>query len=108
MTDEMGAIIFEIINYGGDAKGLSYEAIEAAEHGDFEKAEELLKAADESLVKAHHIQMDLIQKEASGEHQEVNVIFVHAQDHLMSAMEVRTLAESFIKIYKRLYQLENK
>lgn len=101
-------VIFEIINYGGDAKGLAYEAMEAAEQGDFEKAEGLLKKADESLVKAHHIQTDLIQKEASGEHLEVNVIFVHAQDHLMSAAEVRTLAESFIRIYRRLYLLEEK
>ncbi len=108
MTDEMGAVIFEIINYGGDAKGLAYEAMAAAEKGGFEKAEELLREADGSLAKAHEIQTDLIRKEASGEHQEVNVIFVHAQDHLMSAMEVRTLAETFIGIYKRLYQLENR
>lgn len=30
MTDELGAVLFEIINYGGDAKGLAYEAIDAA------------------------------------------------------------------------------
>ena len=72
----------------------------------FEKAEELLKEADRSLAKAHEIQTDLIRKEASGEHQEINVIFVHAQDHLMSAMEVRTLAENFIRICRRLHRLE--
>ncbi len=32
MTDELGAVLFEIINYGGDAKGLAYEAIDAAEN----------------------------------------------------------------------------
>ena len=106
MTDELGAVLFEIINYGGDAKGRAYEAIDAAENGGFEKAEELLKEADRSLAKAHEIQTDLIRKEASGEHQEINVIFVHAQDHLMSAMEVRTLAENFIRICRRLQRLE--
>lgn len=106
--NEMELIVFEIISNGGDAKGLAYEAIAAAEKGEFEKAEALLKEADESLLRAHHIQTDLIQKEAAGEHTEVNVIFVHAQDHLMTAIEVRTLAETFIKLNKRLYALENK
>ena len=106
--EEMEMIIFEIISNGGNAKGLAYEAIASAEEGDFEKAEALLKEADESLVKAHQIQTDLIQSEAAGQHHDVTVLFVHAQDHLMTAMEVRTLAENFIKINKRLYALENK
>ncbi len=106
--EEMEMIIFEIISNGGNAKGLAYEAIASAEEGDFEKAEALLKEADESLVKAHQIQTNLIQSEAAGQHHDVTVLFVHAQDHLMTAMEVRTLAENFIKINKRLYALENK
>lgn len=106
--DKMEQIIFEIISFGGNAKGLSYEAIAASEKGDFEKATELLKEADENLVQAHQIQTNLIQAEARGEKHEVSVLFVHAQDHLMTAMEVRTLADNFIKLNKRLYQLENK
>ena len=61
--NEMEMIIFEIISNGGTAKGLSYEAIASAEEGNFEKADELLKEADEYLVKAHQIQTDLIQSE---------------------------------------------
>ena len=64
--NEMEMIIFEIISNGGTAKGLSYEAIASAEEGNFEKADELLKEADEYLVKAHQIQTDLIQSEAAG------------------------------------------
>ena len=104
--NEMEMIIFEIISNGG--KGLSYEAIASAEEGNFEKADELLKEADEYLVKAHQIQTDLIQSEAAGKHHDVTVLFVHAQDHLMTSMEVRTLAENIIKMNKRLYSLENK
>ncbi len=106
--EEMEMIFFEIISNGGNAKGLVYEAISAAENNDFEKAEALLKEADEFLVQAHQIQTNLIQQEAAGEHHEVTVLFVHAQDHLMSAMEVRTMAENIIKINKRLAALEAK
>ncbi len=106
--ESLEVIIFEIISNGGNAKGLVYEAISASENGEFDKADELLKEADEYLVKAHNIQTELIQKEASGEHHDVRVIFVHAQDHLMTALEVRTLAENIIKVNKRLYALENR
>lgn len=37
MVDNMEVIIFEIISQGGTAKGLAYEALEAAENGDFKK-----------------------------------------------------------------------
>lgn len=106
--NEMEMIIFEIISHGGNAKGLVYEAIACSESGNFCKAEELLKEADESLVQAHKIQTDIIQAEAAGKHHEVTVLFVHAQDHLMCAMEIRTLAENIIRMNKRLYMIEQK
>lgn len=99
-------IVFEIISFGGNAKGLAYEAIAAAEAGDFEKAKTLLMESDENLVKAHQIQTNIIQAEAGGKHYTVSVLFVHAQDHLMSALEVRTLADNFIAILARLHKLE--
>ena len=98
MTEQMELIIFEIISTGGTAKGLAYEALAAAENGDFEEAEKLLKEADEALN--HKVQTDIIQAEARGEHTEVSVLFVHAQDHLMTAIEARNLIEKMIKMYK--------
>ena len=96
----MELIIFEIISTGGTAKGLAYEALAAAENGDFEEAEKLLKEADEALNQAHKVQTDIIQAEARGENTEVSVLFVHAQDHLMTAIEARNLIEKMIKMYK--------
>ena len=100
MTEQMELIIFEIISTGGTAKGLAYEALKAAENGDFEEAEKLLKEADEALNQAHKVQTDIIQAEARGENTEVSVLFVHAQDHLMTAIEARNLIEKMIKMYK--------
>lgn len=104
----MELIIFEIISKGGNAKGLSYAAIQHAEKGEFEEAEALLKEADVELRAAHQIQTNLIQEEAAGKHHTVTVLFVHAQDHLMTSIEVRTLAENFISLHKRLKALEEK
>lgn len=105
--DGIEQIIFEIISNGGNAKGLAYEAIQESEKGNFDKAEELLKEADEFLRDAHQVQTTLIQEEAAGKHHEVTVLFVHAQDHLMISLEVRSLAENLIRMNKRLHTLEN-
>ncbi|AYE34052.1 PTS lactose/cellobiose transporter subunit IIA [Clostridium septicum] len=102
MKENMEMIIFEIINHGGTAKGLAYEALMAAEKGEFDKAEELLKEADVSLAEAHKVQTDIIQAEARGEKTEVSVLFVHAQDHLMTAIEAKTLIEHIIKLHKKI------
>ena len=39
-------VIMELIMYGGDAKSNAMEAIQAAKAGDFELAEEKIKAAE--------------------------------------------------------------
>lgn len=101
-------LIFETISYGGTAKAIVYEAMEEASKGNFEQAEALLKEADENLVHSHQIQTDFIHAEARGEKTEISVLFVHAQDHLMTALEVRSLAETVIAMYKRLHALEAK
>ena len=105
---DMELIVFEIISNGGNAKALVYEAIKASEKGKFKEARELLNEADTFLNKAHQVQTDLIQKEAAGERNEVTVLFVHAQDHLMTSIEVRTLAENIIRMNERLWKLENR
>lgn len=102
MNTDMELVVFEIISHAGTAKGLAYEALEAAEEGDFDKAERLLKEADEALLGAHHVQTSLIQKEAAGEKTEISMLFVHAQDHLMTSIEAKNLIEHIIKLHKKL------
>lgn len=104
--ENMELIIFEIISNGGNAKALVYDAMVASEKGNFVEAKNLLKEADEYLTIAHQTQTNLIHEEANGIHHDVSVLFVHAQDHLMTAIEVRSLAENVIRMNKRLYDLE--
>lgn len=101
MSQEMEMIIFNIINYAGMAKGFAYEALTEAEAGNYDKAKELLKEADANLLEAHKVQTSIIQAEARGEKPEVSVLFVHAQDQLMTSMESRTLIEHLIRMYQK-------
>lgn len=106
--EDLETIVFEIITNGGTAKGLVYEAISESSKGNYEEAKKLLKEADEYLLKAHKIQTHLIQEEAKGNNMNVTVLFVHAQDHLMTSLEVRNLAENLIEMNKKINELQNR
>lgn len=106
--ERLEEIVFEIISNSGIAKGLVYEAMAESLKGNFDKTETLLKEADDFLLNAHKVQTDIIRQEAEGKHLEVRVLFVHAQDHLMSTIEIRNLAETIIKMNEKINKLENK
>lgn len=98
----MEQLIITIIVQSGEAKSSAMEAIQSAKEGQFDKAKELLAAANESLGAAHHVQTSMIQAEAGGEKTEVSLLMVHAQDHLMTAMTARDLASEIVDLYTRL------
>ncbi|GAE92845.1 PTS system [Gracilibacillus boraciitolerans JCM 21714] len=98
--DKVTEIAFQIILYAGNGRSSAMEAIQIAKENDFEEADRLIKEATEELGKAHNYQTKLLQEEASGEGSSVNVILIHSQDHLMTAMTVRDLAIEIIEIYR--------
>ncbi|WP_459836503.1 PTS lactose/cellobiose transporter subunit IIA [Clostridium carnis] len=97
----MEEIVMTIIINGGNSKSYVMEAIEEAKNNNFDKARELIKKADEELKKAHAIQTELIQNEARGEKITIELLMVHAQDHLMNAITVRDLGEQFVNMYEK-------
>ena len=105
MDEKIFELSFGIIGYAGEAKGLAFEGIAEAKKGNIEGAREKLKESKEVIVQAHRYQTELIQNEASGNKNEVSVVLIHAQDHLMTTMNYQMLAEEFIDLYEKL---ENK
>lgn len=104
----MYEIAFQIIVHAGESRSLSSEAMDAAENYDFEKADELLKKANDEFLECHQIQTDLLTAEANGESSPVNIILVHSQDHLTMATMAMENANRIIKMYKKLDKLEEK
>jgi cellobiose PTS system EIIA component len=105
MTEE---IIFAIILHAGNARAEAYEALRAAQAGDFAAAADSLARAEAEVGDAHRVQADLIQKEARGEKTEVSLLMVHAQDHLMTAISEKNLIENMIGMHKTLQDLTRK
>ena len=98
--DQQEQIVINLIVNAGSARSSAIEAIQYAKAGDIEKAEESLGNAKEAVNEAHHSQTEMIQAEIRGEKAPLSLLMVHAQDHLMTAIEARNLIEQMIKMYK--------
>ena len=104
--DSQYTLSFQIVGAAGDSKSLSFAAIEAARNGDFDQAETYYRQAGEEMSRAHDIQMGMIQAEAQGHPAEVNILLVHAQDHLTMATMALDNAREFIEIHRELARLK--
>ena len=89
---------FGIIAAAGEARSDAFRALDAAKAGDFEQADHLIQDADEHLRLAHTEQTKLLAMEAAGEHIPVDIMLVHAQDHLMTSTLARELIGEIIEL----------
>lgn len=105
--DEIEQAIMNIIVNAGASKTYAYQALEKVRKGDYKGAEEDMKKSDEALEVAHNSQTKFIQKEAAGEKIEISVLFVHAQDHLMTAITEKTLIEQLMEMTKEINELRH-
>lgn len=95
-------VSFEIIASVGNARSCYIEAIHQAKLGSFEEAEKLVEEGNKSFVEGHHAHSEVIQQEAAGQKCEFQLLFMHAEDQLMSAEAFGILAVEFIDVYKKM------
>lgn len=100
--DEQEQVVINLIVNSGSARSSAIEAIQYAKAGDIKKAEDSLQTAKETVNEAHYSQTELIQAEIRGDEAPLNLLMVHAQDHLMTALVVIDLAQEFIDVYKKM------
>lgn len=106
--DELQMVAFEIILNSGNARTIVHEAFAAMRNGRLEEAGELLTNANNEMLLAHRAQTNLLQEYASGESINVEIIMVHAQDHLMTTMTLREVALEMLEMYKKMERYEKK
>lgn len=107
--EELSEFAMQIISNSGMSRSASMEAVKFAREGEFEKCKQALEEANNFYLEAHKIQTELIVKE-TGEEEKivVNLIMVHAQDHLTMALMSKDNAKEMINMYERIYKLEVK
>lgn len=105
---DLESISMTLIAYSGDARTNFFQALALARKGDLQGSEELLEKAKESSKKAHNAQTQLLIQEAKGIEIEINVLLVHAQDHLMTSMLAGELVEELIYLHSENKKIKEK
>lgn len=100
--DGIELIAFDIISNVGMAKSLAVEALRDVREGNYDIAEDKMKEASDYLIKGHHAHTSLIQQEAAGEKVEFSLIIMHAEDQMMAAETIKSMAEEMIAMFKQL------
>jgi PTS system cellobiose-specific IIA component len=102
---EMETTVMELIIHAGEARSSAMQALQEARKHDWAAADELLKAAQLAAREAHKIQTQLIGADEGCGKVPVNLILMHAQDHLMNAMLCRDLVEELIYLHREVQEL---
>jgi len=100
--ENMDLLSFKIISAVGTARSMYIEAIQEAKRSNFTAAQALMDEGAQLFLQAHTAHAGLIQQEARGDKSEYSMLFMHAEDLLMSAETFRILADEFIELYKRV------
>ena len=104
--NQLTEVAMNVILAAGDARDCCTKALQKARKGDFAQAETLMEQAHENIVHAHNAQTEVIQGEARGEKTELCLLFVHAQDTMMTIMSELNMAGEMIEMYKLIYNKE--
>jgi len=95
--------VMELLIYAGQARSDAMEAIRASRKKLWDEAEQLMASSESACREAHKIQTALIGQDEGCGKINVNLILVHAQDHLMTAMLCQDLAKEIISLRKEVF-----
>lgn len=95
-------MIFEIIASAGDARDLTYQALDNVNEGKIKEAYELIEQAEKTMNTAHNAQTKLIQSEVQGEKIDGGLLMIHAQDHMMTAIAEHQMVKRMLPIFEKL------
>jgi cellobiose PTS system EIIA component len=97
---DLEATVMELIINAGESKSLAMQALICAKKGKWSEVDSLLEQSTEAAKRAHKVQTSLIGMDEGEGKVPVNLIMVHAQDHIMTSMLARELIEELIEIRK--------
>ncbi len=98
---DMESTVMELIINAGEARSYAMQALRAAKKGDWAQVEEQLAESSAASKRAHDVQTMLIGMDEGCGKIPVNLVMVHAQDHIMTSMLAREMIEELIAIYRQ-------
>lgn len=103
MSIDLEQTVMELLINAGEARSHAMTAIQAARQRQWPQAEEALAASQTASRAAHAVQTQLIGLDEGAGKIPVNLILVHAQDHLMTAMLCHDLAQEIVLLRQEVF-----
>lgn len=103
--NDMETTVMELIIHAGEARSSAMQALQEARKHNWSVVDAMLENASQAAREAHKIQTSLIGADEGCGKIPVNLIMVHAQDHLMNAMLCRDLVEELIYLHREVQEL---
>ena len=94
--------VMELIINAGESRSCAMQALYAAKAGKWEEVDGLLEESTAASKRAHHVQTQLIGLDEGSGKVPVNLVMIHAQDHIMTSMLARELIEELIAVHRKL------
>jgi PTS system cellobiose-specific IIA component len=101
-SDAMNSIAMEIIMLAGDARLCVSKALKAASERGFDEIDKNLEEAKKKLAAAHGLQTEIVQSEGEGKKHEHTLLFIHAQDTLMTVFSEMNMIKQLKPVLQRL------
>lgn len=98
--EKLEETVMTLIMQAGQTRSLLMQAISMAKEKRFQESEQLVHQAEKCLQKAHDIQTSLISFDEGEGKLPMNIILVHAQDHIMNAVLLTDIAKELIVLHK--------
>ncbi|POP47661.1 PTS lactose/cellobiose transporter subunit IIA [Superficieibacter electus] len=103
-SEQINTVAMNIIMDAGDARSLITDALVAIEKNQFTVADEKIMQAQLKIKAAHGNQTDIIQSEIHGEAFPFSLLFIHAQDTLMTINSELLMSRHLLKVFRLLDQ----
>ncbi len=94
--------VMELIINAGESRSCAMQALYAAKAGKWDEVDGLLAESTAASKRAHLVQTQLIGMDEGTGKVPVNLVMVHAQDHIMTSMLARELIEELIAVHRKL------
>lgn len=97
---------FNIISTVGTAKSKVMESMVCSREGNFVEAEQLISEANEALSVGEKEHFEVITQEAKQKNVRLTLLFMHAEDQLMTTVVLRDVANELLEMNKMMLTIK--
>ncbi len=93
----------QLILHSGVGRSTVIEAVrDMLKDGNVQAAKDKIAEAGKEIGEAHDIQTAMMSAECDGQPVEKSILLIHAQDHFMSSLAVRDMAQLMVEMYEQV------